>query len=125
MKRAKRILVIDDDTQIRELLSMALHDEGYAVATAQDGLAGLEQADALRPDLVILDFEMPRCGGLAFARRYRQGADAAPIILVTASSNLQERCELVEADGCVGKPFDLDDLLEVVYSHAHSHLAAA
>ena len=120
-ERSKRVLVVDDDLGIRDLLSTILEEEGYDVDTAADGLEGLEHAAATHPDVVILDFTMPRCDGPAFAARYRREPIHAPIILVTASHQVKERCRLVAADGCIGKPFDIDNLLSIVEAQSYSH----
>jgi CheY-like chemotaxis protein len=122
---SKRILVVDDDAGIRNVLATVLEDEGYEVRTAADGLEGLEEAQRSRPDVVILDFQMPNCDGPAFAERYRAAPNPAPIILLTASHQVRARCGMVDADGCIGKPFDIDDLLRTVEDHSHSHAKAA
>ena len=122
---SKRVLVVDDDAGVRDVLSMLLEDEGYEVHTAADGLEGLAEAQRARPDVVILDFTMPRCDGPTFAERYRAEPNAAPIILVTASHQVKARCGQVHADGCVGKPFDIDELLHAVEAQSHSHPMAA
>ena len=130
MKRAltaprKRVLIIDDDPAIREMLCAVLHGEGYDTDTANDGLEGLEKATATHPDVVLLDYAMPRCNGAGFAARYRLRPEHAPIILLTASFNLLERCSEVHADGCLGKPFELDELLDAVALHGEAHALAA
>src|SRR5687768_390333 len=123
-ERSKRVLVVDDDLGIRDLLSTLLEDEGYDVDTATDGLEGLQHAASTHPDVVILDFMMPRCDGPAFAARYRREPNHAPIILLTASHHVKERCKQVGADGCIGKPFDIDKLLKVVEAHSRTHYVA-
>src|SRR5688500_8153900 len=91
-EQSKRVLVVDDDLEIRDLLSTILEEEGYDVAMAADGLEGLKQAAATHPDVVILDFTMPRCDGPEFALRYKREPIHAPIILLTASHQVKERC---------------------------------
>jgi DNA-binding response OmpR family regulator len=128
MTSARRILVVDDDADIRCFLAELLVDEGYEVDVAVDGEEALALLGDGRPTpyAILLDFTMPRCGGEEFARRYRESTDdAAPIILLTASHQVAERCRLVQADGCVGKPFDIDRLLETLETRAHTHALAA
>ncbi|HEU5318774.1 MAG TPA: response regulator [Chloroflexota bacterium] len=128
MTAAKRVLVVDDDPDIRRFLAELLEDEGYEVDVAIDGLAALELLGGQKkePDAILLDFTMPRCGGEEFARRYRErGSAPAPIILLTASHQVAERCRLVNADGCVGKPFDIDRLLTTLEGRTHTHALAA
>ena len=128
----KRVLVVDDDAGIRDVVALLLEDEGYEVSTARDGEEALEvlgpadggERDPL--DAILLDFSMPRCDGEEFSRRYRERpGQKAPIILLTASHELGERCRRVEADGCVGKPFDVDELLAAVEDRTHTHRHAA
>ncbi|HET7768451.1 MAG TPA: response regulator transcription factor [Chloroflexota bacterium] len=121
-----QVLVVDDDPAIRQLVTMALEDEGYGAVTARDGQDALEllarMAEA--PDVIILDMNMPRVDGWEFARRYRESAlPKAPIVVLTAAQDVAQRCADVRADGCIGKPFDLDDLLAAVTAPKHQHAA--
>ena len=110
-----RILVVDDDTSIRSFVEMALDSEGYAVSTATNGAQALEVTGNLRPDLILLDMRMPVMDGWTFARTYRQQAGPhAPIVVITAATDAGERAAQINADGYLGKPFDLDDLLGLV-----------
>ena len=129
---SRKILVVDDDPGIRGLLTDLLGDEGYQVAVAKDGLEALTVLDARGekpPYAILLDFTMPRCDGEEFARRYRDRqehpTEAAPIILLTASHQVEERCALVHADACVGKPFDVGELLKTLETLTHTHQQAA
>ena len=129
-RRARRVLVVDDDEGIRSVVAEALGDEGFEVRAAADGLEALEaleQPTEAPPDVVLLDYSMPRCDGPTFARRYRRRGAAAPIVLLTASHQVEARCREVAADGCMGKPFDLDTLVETIeeLTHSHAHLPAA
>lgn len=121
----KRVLVVDDDPSIRELLCAVLDDEGYATDSANDGLEGLDHAASSHPDVVLLDYAMPRCDGASFAARYRLTPDHAPIILLSAAYPLSERCREVHADACLSKPFQIDALLSAVALHSHPHTTAA
>jgi CheY-like chemotaxis protein len=110
-----RILVVDDDTSIRSFVEMALDSVGYAVSTAANGAQALEVTDQVQPDLILLDMRMPVMDGWTFARTYRaQAGPHAPIVVITAATDAGQRAAEIEADGYLGKPFDLDDLLVLV-----------
>ena len=110
-----RILVVDDDTSIRSFVEMALDGEGYAVSTATNGAQALAVSHEVQPDLILLDMRMPVMDGWAFARTYRQQAGPhAPIVVITAATDAGERAAEIQADGFLGKPFDLDELLVLV-----------
>ena len=117
--RTRRVLVVDDDPGIRAFLHIVLADEGYDVREAPDGQVALACAADHPPDVILLDYTMPVCSGPAFAAAYRAAPGPhAPILLVTASHEAARRAEQVRADGCLGKPFNLDRLLELVARHA-------
>ncbi len=110
-----RILVVDDDTSIRSFVEMALDGEGYAVSTANNGAQALAVTGQVQPDLILLDMRMPIMDGWTFARRYRdQAGPHAPIVVITAATDAGERAAEIQADGYLGKPFDLDELLGLV-----------
>ncbi|HKP54200.1 MAG TPA: response regulator transcription factor [Chloroflexia bacterium] len=107
-----RVLVIDDDLSIRELIAYALGDEGYQVDQASDGEAALEQIDRQHPDIILLDMKMPGIDGWEFAKLYRERYDQrAPIIVVTAAKDAAQRGSTAEAASYLSKPFDLDMLI--------------
>ena len=81
-----RILVVDDETNLRHTVSYALRREGYEVASAEDGEKGLELFRSNRPDLVVLDVMLPRMDGLAVCRAIRRESDV-PVIMLTARDN--------------------------------------
>jgi DNA-binding response OmpR family regulator len=113
-----RILVVDDDRVIQQLLKVNLELEGYAVAVAEDGEEALEQFEAFRPNLVLLDIMMPKLDGWEVCRRLKQGVDSAdvPIVLLSAraqEADVQRGHELGVAD-YVTKPFDPIQLLDLV-----------
>ena len=110
-----RVLVIDDDPHIREVVTYALGDEGYEVDAAPSGRAGLELVDQRHPDIIILDMKMPDMDGWEFARIYRQRYKPyARIIVLTAAQDVAQRAADISAESYVSKPFDLDALLERV-----------
>ena len=115
---AGRVLVVDDDPDIRELVVGVLEDAGYEVAAAREGHAGLALAAAHRPDLILLDHNMPGCDGPCFLAGYRaQAGPHAPVVLVTATTSAAQRARAGGADDHLGKPFALDALLAVVARH--------
>jgi two-component system, OmpR family, response regulator MprA len=107
-----RILVADDDPRIAELLRMALASEGYAVAVTLDGETALREARLLRPDLVVLDWLLPRRSGVDVARElHAEGGPA--ILMLSARGSLEERVAGLDsgADDYLVKPFALPELL--------------
>jgi CheY-like chemotaxis protein len=119
MGDARPILIVDDDDAIRELIEMALVDEGYEVALATNGQEALDKLGAARPRLILLDMAMPVMDGWAFAAAYRaRPGPHAPIVVVTAAHEAAARAAQVAADDFIAKPFDLNRLLETVERHA-------
>ncbi|MFN8485268.1 MAG: response regulator transcription factor [Anaerolineae bacterium] len=106
------ILIADDDPKIIDMLRRTLTYEGYRVVTARDGVEALSQAEALRPDLAVLDWLMPRLSGIEVARRIR-AADAIPILMLTARDAVEDRVEGLDAgaDDYLVKPFAPAELL--------------
>jgi CheY-like chemotaxis protein len=114
-EKMTRVLVIDDDPSIRQMVAYALDDEGYHVAEASDGQTALELVGQQHPDLILLDMKMPGMDGWEFVKRYRARYDhQAPIVVLTAAPDAAQRGAEVNAEGHVSKPFDLDNLVERV-----------
>jgi urea transport system substrate-binding protein len=110
-----RVLVVEDEAEIRDFVAMVLDSEGYWVTTAHNGAVALDQLGREPFDLILLDMRMPVMDGWSFARAYRQSrGPKAPIVVLTAAQDAAERAEQISADGYLGKPFELDDLLELV-----------
>ena len=106
------ILVVEDDEELRTLLAFNLERHGYRVAQAEDGVAGLELARELGPDLVILDLMLPKLDGRQVCRQLRAESDT-PVMMLTA---LDKEIDVVNgldagADDYVTKPFALRELL--------------
>ena len=111
------VLVVDDDPVIVNLLQVNFEIEGYVVLTAAGGEAGIAQARAGRPDVIVLDVMMPGVDGLEVARRLRGDDDTRgiPIILLSAKAQATDiQAALALADEYVTKPFEPLDLLERV-----------
>jgi two-component system, chemotaxis family, chemotaxis protein CheY len=113
----ERILIVDDDESIRQIVGLCLSDEGYQVFEAPNGQVALDQLDEARPDLILLDLRMPVMDGWEFARSYRtRPGPHADIIAFVAGLNVEEESAELNAASVLSKPFDLDDLLQVVRS---------
>ena len=107
-----RVLVVDDDADVRTLLGTALADEGYEVLTAGDGAEAIELVRRRPPDLILLDLMMPRVSGWSFTEQYaRLPGPHAPIIVVTAASSTVLRFPEQGVQRVVPKPFSVDALL--------------
>jgi len=114
-----RVLVVDDDPAIRQVIALALGDEGYEVDVAADGRAALAAIARHHPDLILLDMKMPGADGWEFVRHYRARYERqAPIVVLTAAPDVAERGEAVHAAAYLAKPFDLDALLACVATFA-------
>jgi CheY-like chemotaxis protein len=110
-----RVLVVDDDPSIRELIALALEDDGFEVVGAPEGESALNMIPELKPDLILLDTRMPIMDGREFARRYRElDEPTAALIILTAVDDPEATAIDVGADGFLPKPFDLADLSTVV-----------
>jgi DNA-binding response OmpR family regulator len=115
---AKKILVVDDEQEMVDMLEMRLSASGYDVISATDGLKGLELARSEMPDLMILDVMLPRIDGfhicrmLKFDNRYR----SLPIIILTAKGTPEDRqiSSELKADAYIAKPFETADLLKTI-----------
>jgi two-component system alkaline phosphatase synthesis response regulator PhoP len=123
MSDKQLILVVDDDTDLVEALSMKLESENFSVAKAYDGIEGFDKIKAERPDLVILDVMMPRKDGYKLCDELKNDDEykSIPIILLTAVTDAINSTNYTHmggkttlADDFIPKPIDLDMLLEIV-----------
>jgi two-component system chemotaxis response regulator CheY len=111
----ERILVIDDDPSIRQVVRLFLEDEGFDVRTAANGQAALEVLGEYQPAIILLDLRMPVMNGFEFAARYRAGpAPHAPIVAFVATLHGEQDRQSIAAASLLEKPFDLEDLLRAV-----------
>jgi len=113
-----RILVVDDDGDLRDAIAFTLSEAGFAVATAADGPAALAIIGTARPDLVVLDVMMPGPSGIEVCRQLREdpGTASLPVILLTARTSPAFRYAglATGANRHVLKPFDPADLVALV-----------
>jgi DNA-binding response OmpR family regulator len=110
--RPPRVLVVEDDDAIAQVLQRSLRMEGYDVRVADDGIVALDQAHAFLPDLVILDLGLPRMDGIEVAKTLR-ASDDVPILVLTARDALESRVAGLDsgADDYLVKPFERQELL--------------
>ena len=119
------ILVVDDEPQIRRVLRTTLSSCGYAIVDAKTGEEGIELARRDKPDLVLLDVNMPGMGGLEACREIRRGSNA-PIIMLTVRNAERDKVAALDAgaDDYVVKPFGIEELLARVRAALRRHGAS-
>jgi DNA-binding response OmpR family regulator len=107
-----RVLVVEDDAEIADVLRRTLRQEGHEVRSAGDGVEALQLAEDFVPDLVILDLGLPKLDGVEVCRRLRAESDA-PILILTARAHTDDRVEGLDsgADDYLVKPFERQELL--------------
>ncbi|WP_275957376.1 response regulator transcription factor [Pseudonocardia abyssalis] len=110
---AIRVLVVDDESTLAELLSMALRYEGWEVRTAADGSSAVRGAREFRPDAVVLDVMLPDFDGLEVLRRMRADTPEVPVLFLTARDAVEDRVAGLTAGGddYVTKPFSIEELV--------------
>jgi two-component system response regulator HydG len=109
-----RVLVVDDDADMRLAMNEVLLDQGLVVDTARDGREALERAEAERPALVILDITLPILDGYAVADGLRERYGLVPILAITADGRAPQKARRVGAFAYLRKPFELDELVSMV-----------
>ncbi|HVO53705.1 MAG TPA: response regulator transcription factor [Solirubrobacterales bacterium] len=112
-ERRGRILVVDDEPNIADVISIALRYNDYEVVIAADGRQALEAVGASRPDLIVLDVMLPDLDGFEVARRLRERADETPILFLTAKDTTEDKVRglTLGGDDYVTKPFSVEELL--------------
>src|SRR5262245_12984085 len=108
-----RVLVVDDEPALAELLSMALRYEGWEVRSEADGMSAVRTAREFRPDAVVLDIMLPDIDGLEVLRRMRGEAPEVPVLFLTAKDSVEDRVTGLTAGGddYVTKPFSLEEVV--------------
>lgn len=118
MEKRPLILIIDDEHDFRAICSHVLDRGGYDTATAEDGMKGLAAFESRKPDLVVLDGNLPDLDGIEVCRRLRRlpGGGKVPVLMCTVRSAVVSIQDGIEAGitDYVLKPFEMDDLLERV-----------
>jgi CheY-like chemotaxis protein len=110
---SSRILIVEDQEDVAQLIDIVLKNEGYTVAIARDGAQGLMLARDWKPDLILMDIMLPGVDGGKLISRLRKEAETRdlPIVAMSASRTLRDRTPELEADALLAKPFDVDALL--------------
>src|SRR5262249_32961456 len=110
-----RVLIVEDDADIADVLRRSLRNEGYEVKTTADGVEALDVAAGFAPDLVVLDLGLPRLDGVEVCRRLRMEGDV-PILMLTARAETEDRVTGLDsgADDYLVKPFERRELLAPV-----------
>jgi two-component system, OmpR family, response regulator len=111
-----RLLVVDDEESLADLLVEALSFQGYDVTAARTGLEALDAVEAARPDLIVLDVNMPGLDGFEVVRRLRSGEEALPVIMLTTSDDPKDigASYSCGVNGYVLKPSRFEDLLALI-----------
>jgi DNA-binding response OmpR family regulator len=117
--KGKRILLVDDDSEVLKSLEATLADTGATIETAGDGNTAIEKAHANMPDLMVLDLMMPKRSGFLVLENIKKGKkkkEAPRIIIITGNTGLRHRvyAESLGAEYYLTKPFRLDRLMEAV-----------
>lgn len=118
---SKYVLVSEDDTDILKLVLEVLEDAGYKVGSTM-GANTITEVKKRRPDVILLDNQMPGMTGTRIAQEIRSDPATCeiPIIAMTAAGRAPHVCHEMDANGCLGKPFDIEHLVAVVQELAHS-----
>jgi DNA-binding response OmpR family regulator len=113
MGEKKRILIVDDDTEIRDLLEFDIASSGYFVDTACDGMEGLNKALNNKYDLILLDVMMPKMNGFDVCKNIRHAKLSVPILMLTAKGTIDDKTIGFDcgADDYLVKPFDIQEVL--------------
>ena len=109
-----RVLVVDDEPELRAVVAQVLSEEGYQVAEAANGAEALHALTHLQPNCVLLDMRMPVLDGWGFARELEARHLHVPVVVMTAAQDARRWCDEIRAADCLPKPFDLGDLLDTV-----------
>lgn len=125
----ERVLIADDDPNIRQLLALALHADGIEVVCAADGFELIRKAQECQPHLIVADIQMPRMDGFTAIRRLRDNQATAhiPVIILSARSSADDVSSALEfgADEYIVKPFNLGTLRGRIHAYLRQPVVAA
>ncbi len=119
MSNGQHILIIEDESGIRDFLKDGLEEEGYRITMAADGVEGLVQFHQSKPDLILLDWMLPGMDGLEVCKAIRRQDKETPILFLTAKDTVNETVEGLRAGAVdyIKKPFSFDELVERIKIH--------
>lgn len=121
MGNGPRVLIVEDDDAIREMLSVAFSDAGLDIVAALDGMHALRTAVAIRPDVVLLDLGLPALDGTGYLKRWRErdkSAQRVPVIVMSGAPYGQQIADEIGAVQFFAKPFDVDKVIAAIRRHA-------
>ena len=115
---ARKVLIVEDEANIAQLLQLYLEKEGFETQAAKDGSKGLELFRSFQPDLVLLDIMMPIMDGWTVLRKIREGGDKTPVIMLTAKGETEDKVTGLEsgADDYIVKPFEMKEVLARIHA---------
>lgn len=112
--QARPVLVVEDDADLLSMVRLVLEGAGYRVVTAAEGAEALQKVAGEMPALILLDMKMPGMDGWEFSRHFRARYNRqAPIVVLTAAENARRRAEEIGAEGYLGKPFEISELVAI------------
>jgi CheY-like chemotaxis protein len=118
MDKHALVLLVEDDPDLREIERLLLGEAGYRVETAAEGREALAVVEREQPALILLDMRMPGMDGTTFAHElHARHGHSIPLVVVTAAEDARGQARRVEAEGYLGKPFDVDTMLAAVERH--------
>ncbi|MEW2012689.1 MULTISPECIES: response regulator transcription factor [Microbacterium] len=122
-----RVLVVDDEANLSDLLRMALQNEGWDARTAANGQEALTLVREFGPDILVLDIMMPGIDGMEVLRRLRSAGNDVPVLFLTAKDAVEDRIAGISAGGddYLTKPFNLEEVVVRLRAMARRHVAAA
>ncbi|MBI3602605.1 MAG: response regulator transcription factor [Candidatus Omnitrophica bacterium] len=113
MDTPKKILIVDDETDLVQMIAFQFSARGFQTQTASDGVEALDQLRNFTPDLIILDVNMPRMGGIEFYNKIcnSNSKPLYPVLVLTARANIKDLFQQFDIDGFMIKPFEIDQLI--------------
>ena len=121
----ENILVVDDDTELKKVLSSILSEAGYAVETVENGKQAIRVSEKKRFDLALIDIKLPDMEGTELLHRLKEKQPHIVMIIITGFPTLENAMETINegADGYILKPFDIPKLLETIRKHLNKEAA--